>query len=125
MGHIAFVWGFAAAVFVTAGLIVRYLRRAAKAKANARRDRHGFSGGTMLVPGSATFGHRDWGVPHPEPRRYSQKLPKFRDLKQLSRPSLRPGDVDAWGAKRGVQSRSDALRLLVGMALTANKKTQK
>jgi hypothetical protein len=123
MVEIAVIWVIVVALVAIAGLAVRHFWHGANP--GGRRQRHGFSGGTMLVPGRSPFGHRDWGLPRAQPGAYRTKLPKFRNLKQLSRPSLRPGDVDAWAARKGIPARSDALRLLVGMALSADKRTQK
>lgn len=70
----------------------------------------------------AKFGHRGSKLKPPQRGAYRPKLLEFRKLKQLEQPSVRAGDIDFWAAKKGIESRSEALRLLVGLAMNTNRR---
>ncbi len=107
------------ALAVLAGLAVLISRQCMESRQPGKR---GFgAGGEMLMKGNATFGQRGRRPPRPETWIFRRKLLKFRHLKQLDAPNLRPGDIDFWAEKKGVESRSQALRLLVNMAVGAKK----
>ena len=112
--------GVVVAVAVIGGLAVRHFRADAESRPRLERKRP-FSGGEMLMR-KAKFGHK--GVKGQPPQRAYRPKPKllqFRKLKQLEQPTVRAGDIDFWAAKKGVGSRSEALRLLVGMAINTNR----
>ncbi len=109
------------ALAVLAGLAVLISRQRTASRQPGKR---GFgAGGEMLMKGNATFGQRGRRPPRPETWIFRRKLLKFRHLKQLDSPSIRPGDIDFWAEKKGIPSRSEALRLLVGKALSTNKRS--
>lgn len=108
------------AVAVICGLAVRFSRAGAKSSPRLQRKRL-FSGGEMLMR-KAKFGHRGSKVQPPQRGACRPKLLQFRKLKQLEQPSVRAGDIDFWAAKKGIESRSEALRLLVGMAMNPNRR---
>lgn len=108
------------AVAVIAGLAVQLFRTGAESRPRFKRRRL-FSGDEMLMR-KAKFGHKGVKVQPPQRAAYrpKPKLLQFRKLKQLEQPSVRGGDIDFWAAKKGIDSRSEALRLLVGMAMNTN-----
>ena len=119
MATLAVVCVGVVAVAVIAGLAVHIFRLDAKSPPLVERKR--FSGREMLMR-KAKFGHRGSKARTPQPGAYRPKLLKFRKLKQLEQPSVRVGDIDFWAARNGLESRSEALRLLVGMAMNTTRR---